>query len=247
MIIKAEEPLPAYSSCLLGSLNLSEFVKNPFKKNASVDYDSLEKAVFECVVGLNQVLMEGMMKHPLVEQQKIVNELRQIGLGTMGLADMLIKLGVKYGSDESLKVIREVYRTIAVSAVMESLELAKAHGAYPLCEKEKLTESSFIKRLNLPTEVLREIRQYGLYNSQLLTCAPTGSIGTMLQISTGVEPNFALSYTRKTQSLDGKDTFYKVDAKIVEEYRKVSGNEGELPDYFVSSGDIVAPPDNVIV
>lgn len=234
----AEEPLPAGGSCCLASLNLSEFVGNPFTKNAVIDWDGLHEAVCTSIVALNQVLIEGLELHPLKEQQQTVGDLRQIGLGTMGLGDMLIKLGIKYGSEESLKMIDAVYHDIAVAAVQQSLELAKAHGCYKLCDKEKLAESSFIKHLRLPEAILKDIREYGLFNSQLLTCAPTGSIGTMLQISTGVEPNFALSYTRRTQTLDGKDTFYKVDAKIVDDYRKATGNDGDLPDYFITAGEI---------
>lgn len=233
----AEEPLPAGGSCLLGSINLSEFVINPFTKNAHIDFESLEKTTFEAVVALNQVLIEGLTLHPLNEQQNSVKNWRQIGLGTFGLADMLIKLGIEYGSEESIKVIETVYKDIATNAVEQSLALAKEHGCYPKCEKEKLIESSFIKALNLPEAILNDIETYGLYNSQLLTCAPTGSIGTMLNTSTGVEPNFALSYTRKTQSLDGKDTFYQVDSKIVEDYKNVT-KDVKLPDYFVTSASI---------
>lgn len=241
----AEEPLPAGGSCLLGSINLAEFVKNPFKKNACVDFDALEQAVFVGIVGLNQVLIEGLRLHPLDEQQDSVRNYRQIGLGTMGLGDMLIKLGIKYGSEESLKIIDTIYRHIATSAVLQSLEFAKAHGCYIKCDSEKLVESNFIKNLNLPSATLNEIKEYGLYNSQLLTCAPTGSIGTMLEVSTGIEPNFALSYTRRTQSLDGKDTYYNVHAKIVDDYLKANelkANELEtsdsLPEYFITSGEI---------
>lgn len=236
----AEEPLPAGGSCLLGSINLAEFVKNPFKKTACIDFDALEQAVFVSVVALNQVLIEGLNLHPLEEQRNSVRELRQIGLGTMGLGDMLIKLGIKYGSEESLKIIDTIYKHIATSAIHQSLELAKAHGCYEKCDKEKLVKSNFIKNLHLPVAVLDEIKKYGLYNSQLLTCAPTGSIGTMFEISTGVEPNFALSYTRKTQSLDGKDTFYKVHAKIVKDYLEANNLDADskLPDYFITSGEI---------
>lgn len=182
-----------------------------------------------------------MMLHPLEEQRESVRNWRQIGLGTMGLADMLIKLGITYGSEQALKTTEEVYRTIARTAVLASLELAKNAGCYPMCDKNKLVESSFIKALNLPENVIKDIRIYGLHNSQLLTCAPTGSIATMLQVSTGVEPNFALKYTRKTQSLNGKDTYYEVFAKIVDDY--IGDRYGEdivLPDYFVESKDIAS-------
>lgn len=233
----AEEPLCAGGSCLLGSINLSKFVINPFTKNAKINWNDLEDTVIKSVMALNQVLIEGLTLHPLSIQQETVRDLRQIGLGTMGLAEMLIKLGIKYGSEESINLIKEVYRTIAVTAVYESLALAREHGCYPKCNKERLIHSSFIKALNLPTSVLGEIVDYGLYNSQLLTCAPTGSIGTMFETSTGVEPYFALSYTRKTQSLNGEDTYYQVDSKIVEDYKKVTGDV-KLPDYFVTSADI---------
>lgn len=233
----AEEPLPAGGSCLLGSINLGMFVKNPFTKNASVDWNDLETTVVGATMALNQVLIEGLTLHPLSIQQETVRDWRQIGLGTMGLAEMLIKLGLKYGSPESINLIEEVYRTIATTAVYESLALAKEHGCYPKCNKEKLVQSNFIKVLELPVSIIDDIRKYGLYNSQLLTCAPTGSIGTMFETSTGVEPYFALSYTRKTQSLNGEDTYYQVDSKIVEDYKKATGDV-KLPDYFVTSSDL---------
>ena len=242
----AEEPLPAGGSCLLGSINLSGFVLDPFTDKARVDFDALEEAVAIAVLGLNQVLNEGMMLHPLEEQRESVRNWRQIGLGTMGLADMLIKLGVTYGSGLALAVTNNVYKAIAKTSVMASLELAKVKGCYPMCDKGKLTESSFIKALDLPVHTVEDIRTYGLHNSQLLTCAPTGSIATMLQVSTGVEPNFALHYTRKTQSLNGKDTFYDVDAKIVGDYKhgRASTTNDRFPDYFVESKDI-APIDRI--
>ena len=243
----AEEPLPAGGSCLLGSLNLSEFVLDPFTPNARIDYDALEKATYIAVAGLNDVLQQGIPLHPLAEQQLSVTKWRQIGLGTMGMADMLIKLGITYGSKESIEKLHSVYGAIATFAVEESLELAKNYGCYEGCDKEKLANCSFIKNLNLADSIIKDIKKFGLYNSQLLTCAPTGSIGTMLETSTGVEPNFALSYTRKTQSLDGKDTYYKVNAKIVEDYNKIGNSNTEnLPEFFVTSATI-SPIDRVRV
>lgn len=118
--------------------------------------------------------------------------------------------------------------------------MAKKHGAFPKCDRNitrAIVESDFIKNLRLPDAVLQEIRCHGLYNSQLLTCAPTGTIGTMLQVSTGVEPNFAFSYNRRTVSLNEGEKTYKVDAQIVKEYKDVTGND-VLPEYFVSSANI---------
>lgn len=233
----AEEPLPAGGACLLGSLNLSEFVLFPFTNKARIDWDSLEEAVRLSIRALNQVLIEGATLHPLQIQKDSCLQWHQIGLGTMGLADMLIKLCIRYGSKESLDIINKVYASIAVESVLESLDMAKEYGCYPNCKKKLLTESPFIKHLNLSEKTLQDLKKYGLYNSQLLTCAPTGSIGTMLGCSTGVEPQFALRYTRRTQSLEGKDTYFQVNAKIVDDYIKVVGNDN-LPDYFVSSADI---------
>lgn len=231
----AEEPLPAGGSCLLGSINLSEFVDNPFTEQASINSMALSYAVSEAIIALNQVLNEGSELHPLQEQRDSVKHLRQIGLGTMGLADMFIKLGITYGSPESIKVIAFLYKLIAEQSIIQSLKLAKSCGCYPACEKEKLVESKFIKNLNLPESVIEDIKKFGLYNSQLLTCAPTGSIGTMLEVSTGVEPIFAMKYTRKTQSLEGKDTFFDVYTRIAADYLL---DHTELAPYFVESKDI---------
>ena len=235
----AEEPLPAGGSCLLGSINLAEFVNCPFTDNCHVNFEELEKAVAISVQALNQVLLEGMDLHPLEIQRKSVYNWRQIGLGTMGLGDMLIKMGITYGSKESIHIIDSVFKAIATTAVETSLQLAKIEGCYPMCNKEALAESSFIKALNLPLNVLEDIKKFGLFNSQLLTCAPTGSIGTMFQISTGVEPNFAFSFNRRTVSLNNEETIYKVDSDIVKQYKDKSGDTNNvLPKFFVASQDI---------
>lgn len=239
----AEEPLPAGGSCLLGSINLSEFVVNPFTQLSHIDINALEDATIKAVIALNDVLDAGCPLHPLQEQKDSVSKLRQIGLGTMGLADMLIKLGVVYGSPESLKLIGFIYKTMAQAAVEASLELAKKFGCYTDCDKEKLIESSFIKALDLPENMLQDIKTYGLHNSQLLTCAPTGSIATMLGTSTGVEPIFAMKYTRKTESLHGTDAFYDVYTPIAAEFLN---KYGTLPSYFIESKDIL-PLDRIKV
>lgn len=235
-----EQALPAGGACLLGSLNLSEFVKNPFTSEARVNMEALQFAVVLAVNALNEVLDEGQPKHPLQEQRDTVAKWRQIGLGTMGLADMLIKLGVTYGSQESLNIIDWVYKGIAKAAVASSVTMAKTRGAFPGCDEytaDAIASSDFIKNLELDDAMLSDIHVYGIHNSQLLTCAPTGTIGTMLQVSTGVEPNFAFSYNRRTVSLNSEETTYKVDARIVKEFKAATGNT-ELPEYFVASANI---------
>lgn len=153
---------------------------------------------------------------------------------------MLIKLGVRYGSKDSIDIINQIFKFIATTAVETSLRLAKIEGCYPMCNKEALVKSSFIKALNLPEKVLDDIRKFGLFNNQLLTCAPTGSTATMLGVSTGVEPNYAFSFTRRTVSLNKEETSYQVDTDIVKEYKKKWGDcpNNELPSFFVSSQQI---------
>lgn len=231
-----EEPLPAGGSCLLGSINLAEFVDNPFTDLASINVEELTNTVHIAVRALNEVLDEGRNLHPLAEQRQSVSEWRQIGLGVMGLGDMLIKLGVKYGTPQSLCIIKDTMKLIATHSIIESLDLAKEFGPYPKFNPI-ITDSMFIRNLNLSKGLLDEIKHDGLRNSQLLTCAPTGSVGTMFQVSTGVEPNFRFSYERTTKSLHGEDVTYKVYAPIVEEYKRITSKE-ELPDYFIESQDI---------
>ena len=221
------------------------FVQHPFTADARFDYDDFEDTVAYAVQGLNQVLLDGFELHPLKEQRDSVHDWRQIGLGTFGLADCLIKMNLAYGSEESCKFIDFLYHEMAKIAVLASLQLAKQDGCYPMCDKEKLAESSFIKALELPKRTIDEIKKYGLYNSQLLTCAPTGTIGTMLETSTGVEPNFAFKYFRKTVSLNKEEKFYEVDARIVKDYKETTGST-TLPACFVESSDI-DPKDRVTV
>lgn len=227
----AEEPLPNGGSCLLGSLNLSEFVHA-----GTIDFPALEEAVNTSVIYLNKVLDAGLPLHALDEQKVTVRDWRQIGLGTMGLADMLIKVRDTYGSPESINLIEEVYKRIARAAVLSSLALAKTDGAYPQFKPE-VAESSFIKALDFSEKTIKEIKKFGLRNSQLLTCAPTGSTATMIGVSTGVEPIFAMSYTRTTKSLEGKDKDYKVLTPIAEQWKAANPGK-ELPKYFVDSSQI---------
>ena len=236
----AEEPLPAGGSCLLGSINLSEFVNNPFTLGAQINFEKLEKTVRAAVRFLNDILDEGLCLHPLNKQQLTVRDWRQIGLGIMGASDMLIKLGFKYGGQNAISICNALGRFIANTAINESALLAKERGAFVKCNPAQILETPFIQE-NASPDTKELIKQYGLINSQLLTIAPTGTLSTMLGISGGVEPIFANSYTRKTESLHGEDIYYKVYTPIVEQYMKVNNltDESELPEYFVTAKDIV--------
>ena len=227
----AEEPLPAGGSCLLGSLNLAEFVgPNGF------EYEEFKKAVRIAVIALNEVLDEGLELHPLAEQRESVRNWRQIGLGIFGLADMLIKLGITYGSSEALDVCDLIGETMAHEAIKTSIVLAKHFGSYPMFNKDAVLDSSFFKRHDY--DGLREaIEKYGMRNSQLLTIAPTGSLSTMLGVSGGIEPIFDTHYVRKTESLHGEDVYYTVYTPIVERYMKEHGIKDvkDIPGFFITA------------
>lgn len=232
----AEEPLPDFGSCNLGSINLSEYVINPFTKEAYFDFDSFSKDVKEAIIYLNEILDEGMELHPLKEQQESVRDWRQTGLGIMGLADMFIKLGIRYGSPESLKLADKIGYVMINSAIQQSALLAKEYGTYPKYNKEATLSSPFFQ-YNADEVTKALVEKYGLRNSQLLTIAPTGSISTMLGVSGGIEPIFEISYTRKTETLNGTESYYKVYTPIVAEYMKIHNlkDEEELPEYFVTA------------
>ena len=232
----AEEPLPAGGSCLLGSINLSGFVHDEFTDNAAFDFDGFRKCVAASVKALNEVLDEGLPLHPLEEQQESVRKWRQIGLGIMGLADTMIKLGVTYGEEEAIELCDKIGFAMADAAIAASARLAKEDGAYPGCNIDEVTSTEFFM-VNTTEQTRDLVRKYGLRNSQLLTIAPTGTISTMLGISGGIEPVYANYYERKTESLHGTDVYYKVYTKIVQDYMDSHGikDDKELPDYFVTA------------
>lgn len=233
----AEEPLPAFGSCLLGSLNLAEFVNNPFTNHAEFDYPKFKEAVQISVKALNDVLDEGLPLHPLKEQRETVRDLRQIGLGIFGLADMLIKMGVRYGSQESLDLCDKIGFVMADSAIEKSALMAKDYGMFPKCKIGKIMSSEYFK--NNTSESTRQlVEKYGLRNSQLLTSAPTGSISTMIGISGGIEPIYQISYVRRTESLnEGEESFYRVFTPIAKTYMDKFGlsDESQLPNIFVTA------------
>ena len=232
----AEEPLPAGGSCLLGSVNLAQFVENPFTDEAFFDFDGFKLCVQASVKALNEVLEEGLPLHPLPEQRESVAQWRQIGLGIMGLADALIKLGLTYGEEDAVKMCDKIGFAMADTAIAASAKLAKEQGAFPQCKVEEIMETPYF--LANTTEKTRElVRKHGLRNSQLLTIAPTGTLSTMLGISGGIEPVYANYYERKTESLHGTDVYYKVYTKIVESYMKEHNltDDKQLPDYFVTA------------
>lgn len=233
----AEEPLPAGGSCLLGAINLAAFVRN-----GKFDWDDFNRTVNIAVKALNNVLDEGLDRHPLAEQRKTVRDWRQIGLGIMGLADMLIKLGIEYGSPDSITLCDAIGYSMARNAIVASADIAGHSGCYDKYNEQYVTTSPFFTEHIKPDdeEAWSFVEANGMRNSQLLTIAPTGSISTMIGVSGGIEPIFANYYERTTKSLHGHDEVYKVYTPIVKEYMDAHGIKDELglPSYFVTSATI---------
>lgn len=224
--------LPAGGSCLLGSINLSEFVT----KDKNFNFDDFRMTVHEAVIALNEVLDEGLPLHPLQEQRDSVRDWRQIGLGIFGLADMLIKMNIRYGSKESIELCDMIGYAMADEAISCSALLSSDTTPYPKYNEEAVSQSAFYSK-NALGGTKTMVAAWGLRNSQLLTIAPTGTLSTMLGVSGGIEPIFANYYTRKTESLHGHDEYYKVYTPIVKEYMDEHGltDDRDLPDFFVTA------------
>ena len=231
----AEEPLPAGGSCLLGSINLAEFVND----KCEFEWDDFYGTINVAIRALNDVLDEGLPLHPLQEQRDSVRDWRQIGLGVMGVADMLVKMHLRYDSDDAIEHCRDVSQALANHAMYVSASMAREHGkTYPKYEVGTL-DTDFVRN-NADSITYNAIEKYGLYNSQLLTVAPTGTLSTMLGVSGGIEPIFAKSYKRKTESLHDKTTYYDVLTPIYQQYADEHGLtvNDEFPSWFVDSSEI---------
>lgn len=236
-----EQPLPPYGACLLGSVNLSRFARNPFTPEATFDKEAIAHTVSVAVRMLDNVI--DLSNYPLPQQKEEAGSKRRMGIGITGLADLFLFLGVKYGSDESVRLSSEIMKTITIAAYRASVELAKEKGAFKLFDAEKYLAGAFVAKL--PEDLRNDIRKYGIRNSHLTSVAPTGTISLFAgNVSSGLEPVFAFQYTRKIRN-GTEDT--TIDAEVVDYaykcYRDFKGtlfDPKKLPEYFVSSSDI--PP-----
>ncbi len=231
-----EQPLPKHGACCLSSLNLSEFIVNPYTPQAHLNTADLLFAIDVGIRTLDKLIDENYNRHPLQQQRDMSYNYRNIGLGIFGYATALMKLGFRYGSPEAIEFTDDVFSLIFRRAVLASNELAKEFGPYPKY-KEEIFDSDIIKFHFSPDEITR-LKEYGLRNCSLVSIAPTGSLATLLGESGGCEPEFALKYTRRTVGMtDGEDTYYDVYCKAAREYMEIN-NTKELPDYFVGSADV---------
>lgn len=231
-----EQPLPKHGACCLSSLNLSEFVVNPYTPTAHLNTEDFLHAIDVGIRTLDKLIDENYNRHPLQQQRDMSYNYRNIGLGIFGYATALMKLGLKYGSNEAIEFTDDVFSLLFKRAVFASNNLAKELGTYPKY-KECVFDSNIIKNHFTPDEI-DGLKEHGLRNCSLISIAPNGSLATLLGESGGCEPEFALKYTRRTVGMtDGEDTYYDVYCKAAKEYMDANHTD-MLPDYFVGSADI---------
>ncbi len=235
-----EQPLPPYGACLLGSINLARLVAEPFEGSAHLDEAALQELVATAVRMMDNVVDAS--KFPLVEQEAEAQDKRRIGLGVTGLADALLMLGLRYGSDEAARQTERWLHAIARAAYLASVDLAKEKGAFPLFEAEKYLASGTMQQMD--EDVRDAIREHGIRNALLTSIAPTGTISLYAgNVSSGIEPVFAYAYTRKVLQKDGSRTEEEVVDYAVQMWRDKFG-DAELPDYFVNA-QTLTPADHV--
>ena len=232
----SEQPLENYGACDLGAINLDYFVKNQFTDKAEVDWENLDKTIRYGVRFLDNVLDYSYDRHALKEQADETVYARRIGLGIMGLANMLISMGLKYDSDKAIEFVDYLMKRIKETAYDESSNIAKEKGSFPAFIAEKHVQRNFVKRLN--KNLLDKISKNGLRNACILTVAPTGSISSMAGVSGGIEPIFALSYIRRSESLS-EEKFEVLDP-FVKRYMEKFGikDKKDLPEIFVTAHKI---------
>ncbi|WP_109312447.1 adenosylcobalamin-dependent ribonucleoside-diphosphate reductase [Ruegeria sp. AU67] len=235
-----EQPLPPYGACLLGSINLARLVAEPFEDAAHLNEAALQELVATAVRMMDNVVDAS--KFPLPEQAAEAQAKRRIGLGVTGLADALLMLGLRYGSDEGARQTELWLKAIARAAYLASVDLAKEKGAFPLFDAEKYLESGTMQQMD--DDVRDAIREHGIRNALLTSIAPTGTISLYAgNVSSGIEPVFAYAYTRKVLQKDGSRTEEEVVDYAVQMWRDKFGDK-ELPDYFVNA-QTLSPSDHV--
>lgn len=234
-----EQPLAPYSVCNLAAVNLARFAD---KKTKAVDFEKLAETV-KIGVRMQDNVIDA-TPYFLEENKKQALGERRVGLGVMGLHDLLIYCETAYGSEQGNQLIDKIFETIAITAYETSIELAKEKGSFPFLigetEEETLEKrkafiaTGFMKQM--PETIRQDVLTYGIRNSHLLTVAPTGSTGTMVGVSTGLEPYFSFSYYRSGRL--GK--FMEVKADIVQEYldENPDADADRLPEWFISAMEL---------
>ncbi|MDB5803750.1 MAG: ribonucleoside-diphosphate reductase, adenosylcobalamin-dependent [Betaproteobacteria bacterium] len=235
----AEQPLPPYGCCCLGSVNLTGFVMHPYTERAEFDFAAFGKVVDVATRMLDNVL--DATHWPLPAQHEEAKTKRRVGLGFTGLGDALIMLRLRYDSEAARSMARNISEAMRDRAYAYSAELAHERGAFPLFNADMyLSGGNFASRL--PQEIKEKIRKHGLRNSHLLSIAPTGTISLAFadNASNGIEPPFSWTYTRKKRMPDGTHKEYAVEDYAWRLYKHLGGDVGALPDYFVTALELSA-------
>ena len=235
----AEQPLPAYGCCCLGSIDLTRMVEHPFTADAAFDREQFTRWIKVAVRMLDNVL--DVTAWPLPEQQEEARNKRRIGLGFTGLGDALAMLWLRYDTDAARDFAADVTRLMRDEAYLASVELAQERGAFPLLDAEQyLAAPRFASRL--PDEIKRKIREHGIRNSHLLSIAPTGTISLAFadNASNGIEPPYSWFYTRKKRMPDGTTKDYQVEDHAWRLYKQMDGDVNQLPPAFVTALEISA-------
>ena len=238
-----EQPLPPYGACLLGSINLSRLVKNPFGPDATLDMDELQRLVPLAVRMMDNTI--DVSNFPLPQQAHEAHAKRRIGLGVTGLADALIMCRARYGSESAVRLTHTWMAAFRRAAYMASVELAKEKGAFPLFDRDKYLAGETIEEIDL--DVREAIAAHGIRNALVTSIAPTGTISLFADnVSSGIEPVFCYAYTRNVLMPDGTRREEEVSDYAYRLYRRMHGEAAPLPDYFVDA-QTLAPQDHVVM
>ncbi|MEM1373867.1 MAG: adenosylcobalamin-dependent ribonucleoside-diphosphate reductase [Pseudomonadota bacterium] len=226
-----EQPLPPYGACLLGSINLARLVPEPFSDGAALDEDALAELVTTAVRMMDNVVDAS--RFPLEAQRAEAQAKRRIGLGVTGLADALLMVGSRYGSEEAARLTDRWLHQIARAAYLASANLAKEKGPFPLFDRDAYLASETMQGMD--ADVRAAVAEHGIRNALVTSIAPTGTISLYAgNVSSGIEPVFAYAYTRKVLQPDGSKTEEEVVDYAVQMWRELKG-DAPLPDYFVNA------------
>ncbi|MFO1120662.1 MAG: adenosylcobalamin-dependent ribonucleoside-diphosphate reductase, partial [Rhodospirillales bacterium] len=238
-----EQPLPPYGTCLLGSLNLASLVEAPFAPEAGIDAGRLAALTATAVRMMDNVI--DVSRYPLPQQQHEAQAKRRIGLGITGLADALILCGARYGGARSVALVEGWLRTIQRAAYLQSAELAREKGPFPLFDAERYLAGETVAALD--ADVREAIARHGIRNALLTSVAPTGTISLLADnVSSGLEPVFSFRYTRQVLMPDGSRREEEVSDHAYRLFRRLKGEEVPLPEYFVDT-QALSPRDHLVV
>jgi ribonucleoside-diphosphate reductase alpha chain len=230
-----ELPLPPYGACNLGSINLTQFVREPFNNHAAFDFEAIAETAAIATRLLDNVT--DLSRFPLEQQAQVARSTRRIGLGLTGLGDALIMLGIPYGTPSAAAAAGDVMRCITEAAYRTSVALAREKGAFARLDRDRHLAAPFIA--HLPEDIRHDIGQYGIRNSHLTAIAPTGTISLLANnVSSGLEPVYRFEYTRRVREADGSLKEHAVKDYAFHLYRTLCGTEAPLTPAFVTAGEI---------